>query len=125
MEGEFSLSYKEYRRFRFTQGITRKRIELYRTDLRSLTQRCVTKMSKQSPRKYEDPPPYTIPPGKYKELHFVCLVIIEQDKTNGDRRDRGVSTPYYPRMCGLKLEGNGSFFSLEGGKWCPPIRVLF
>ena len=22
---------------------------------------------------------------------------------------------------GLKLEGNGSLFSLEGGKWCPPI----
>ena len=85
MEGEFSLSYKEYRPFRFTQGIIRKRIELYRTDQRGLTHRWVTKMPQQSPRKYEDPPPYTIPPGMYKELHFVCLVMIEQNKTNGDR----------------------------------------
>ena len=35
----------------------------------------------------------------------------------------GDSTPSYPRMCGPKLEGNGSFLSLEGGKRCPPIWV--
>ena len=35
----------------------------------------------------------------------------------------GDFTPSYSRTRGLKLEGNGSLFSLEGGKWCPPIWV--
>ena len=30
-----------------------------------------------------------------------------------------------PRMCGLKLKGIGSFFSLEGGKRCRPIWAWF
>ena len=41
----------------------------------------------------------------------------------GTQGGGGDSTPSYPRMCGLKLEGNGSFLSLEGGKRCPPIWV--
>ena len=47
-----------------------------------------------------------------------------QEKCRGrDDAQGGDSTPSYPRMCGLKLEGNGSLFSLEGGKWCPSIWV--
>ena len=28
-------------------------------------------------------------------------------------------------MCGLKLEGNGFFWGMEGGEPCPPIWVYF